>query len=42
MTALQREEVHRLWDSLPDFPVAETEPALVHLMAGIANMIAAG
>ncbi len=42
MTAPQREKIHQLWDSLPDFPVAETEQALVHLMAGIANMIDAG
>lgn len=42
MTGTQREQVHQLWDSLPDFPVAETEQALVHLMNGIAHMIGAG
>lgn len=42
MTAPQRKQIHELWDSLSEFPVAETEQALVHLMDGIAKMIDAG
>ncbi|MGC4013352.1 MAG: hypothetical protein QM755_02370 [Luteolibacter sp.] len=42
MTDAQRERVHQLWDSLTDFPASETERALEHLMAGIAEMIDAG
>lgn len=42
MTKSQRETVHRLWDSLADFPVAEMDSALTHLMEGIAHLIGAG
>ncbi len=42
MTDAQREEIHRLWDELADMPVAETDHALSHLMAGIAGLIDAG
>ena len=42
MTEAQREAVHLLWDSLSDFPTSETDPALTHLMEGIARMIGAG
>jgi DNA-binding CsgD family transcriptional regulator len=41
MTETQREAIHRLWDTLADFPVSETDQALVHLMEGIAGMIGA-
>ncbi len=41
MTDDQRGRVHQLWDSLTDFPVSETEQALVYLMDGIAKMIGA-
>ena len=34
--------IHRLWDSLADFPVSKTDLALSHLMEGIAGMIGAG
>lgn len=42
MTTAQQDEVHRLWDSLADFPASETDQALSHLMEGIAGMIGAG
>lgn len=42
MTKAQQDSVHRLWDSLADFPVSETDEALSHLMDGIAEMIGAG
>lgn len=42
MTKTQQEEVHRLWDSLSEFPTSETDQALVHLMEGIVRMIDAG
>lgn len=42
MIDAQREDVHRLWDSLADFPVSEMDAALGHLMEGIARLIGAG
>ncbi len=42
MTEAQREIIHRLWDSLADFPVSEMDLALIHLMESISQMIGAG
>jgi DNA-binding CsgD family transcriptional regulator len=42
MTEAQQETIHQLWDSLADFPVSEMDPALSHLMEGIARLIGAG
>lgn len=42
MTKTQQDAVHRLWDSLSDFPTSETDQALLHLMEGIARLIDAG
>ncbi|MEO6054930.1 MAG: hypothetical protein ABIP97_13055, partial [Chthoniobacterales bacterium] len=42
MTKTQQEAIHRLWDSLSDFPTSETDQALFHLMEGICEMIDAG
>lgn len=42
MTDAQQDAIHRLWDSLAEFPVSETDRAVCHLMEGIAGMIGAG
>ena len=42
MTEDQRDAIHRLWDSVSDFPVSQVEQALMHLMKGISEMIDAG
>jgi DNA-binding CsgD family transcriptional regulator len=42
VTKTQQQAVHRLWDSLSEFPTSETDQALLHLMEGIARMIGAG
>jgi len=42
MTETQRDEIHRLWDSIADFPVSAMDAALCHLMEGIARMMGAG
>ncbi len=42
MTKDQRDAIHRLWDTLADFPVSQTEQALTHLMKGICELIDAG
>jgi DNA-binding CsgD family transcriptional regulator len=42
MTQAQQEAIHCLWDELADFPVAETDQALSHLMEGVARLIGAG
>lgn len=42
MTDDDRDAIHQLWDTLSDFPVSQTEQALMHLMQGICEMIAAG
>jgi len=39
MTDTEQEAIHYLWDSLADFPDAETDLALSHLMEGIARII---
>jgi len=36
------EAIYRLWDALADFPVAQTDDALVFLMQGICQLINAG
>jgi hypothetical protein len=42
VTEEQRAAIHRLWDSLSDFPVSQVDEALTHLMKGICGMIGAG
>jgi DNA-binding CsgD family transcriptional regulator len=42
MTEAQREAIHRLWDQVADFPMAQTDEALVCLMEGVCKLIDAG
>ena len=42
MTEAQKDAIHRLWDTLADFPVSEADKAVCYLMEGIAGMIGAG
>lgn len=42
MTDAERDAIHHLWDALADFPVSESDKALVHLLESIARMINAG
>lgn len=42
MTKAEREAIHVLWDELSEFPVAQTDAALVHLMEGICKFVNAG
>lgn len=42
MTEAQRSAIHDLWDALADFPVSETENALVYLLENISRLVHAG